>query len=118
MKSLLRVVATSAATSFLLLFPVGASSIAHASTHPAMQESSTLPSDCTLSTQGASPAPITYSLTCTDRPASQQWAVGASGLRWRGGYYVQGNTVTGNGTSTVTSPPGALWPTASFVVVN
>jgi hypothetical protein len=85
----------------LLVLPLGASAMAQASTRPAVPESSTLPADCTLNTQGTAPAPITYSLTCTDRPASQQWAIGLWGARWRGGFYLPGNTVTGDGTSTV-----------------
>lgn len=118
MKSLRCAVATSAATSLLLLLPLGTSSIAQASTRPA-EQSFAPPSDCTVSTQGTNPAlPVTYWLTCTNRPASQQWRVGLSGLRWRGGFYIQGNIVTGDGTSTVTSPPGTLDPSVTFVVVN
>lgn len=55
------------------------------------------------------------SITCTTRPAGQQWRVNSSCDRgddwpneWTRFFSVQGNTVTGNGTSTVTCPDGLL----------
>ena len=53
------------------------------------------------------------SITCTSRPAGQQWRVTSSCDRgddwpneWTRLFTVYGNTVTGNGTSTVTCPGG------------
>jgi Calx-beta domain len=52
------------------------------------------------------------SITCTDRPAGQRWRVNSSCDRgdewnpWTRFIYVQGNEVTGSGTSSVTCPDG------------
>jgi Calx-beta domain len=54
------------------------------------------------------------SITCTNRPAGQRWRVnsscdrGANWNPWTRFIYVQGNEVTGNGTSAVTCPDGLL----------
>ncbi len=55
----------------------------------------------------------TSSITCTNRPAGQQWRVNSSCDRgddwfpeWTRFFSVTGNPVTGNGTSTVTCPNG------------
>jgi hypothetical protein len=55
------------------------------------------------------------SITCTNRPAGQQWRVNSSCDRgpdwepeWTRFFSVYGNTVTGNGTSSVTCPGGLL----------
>jgi hypothetical protein len=56
-----------------------------------------IPSDCNLSRADAS----TVSLTCSNRPPSQRWVetIGC-GEEWPHFVIVNGNTVTGNGTST------------------
>ena len=56
----------------------------------------------------------TSSITCTNRPAGQRWRVNSSCDRgenwpeWTRFFSVQGNEVTGSGTSTVTCPNGLL----------
>jgi hypothetical protein len=71
---------------------------------PAAYAGSTVtePSDCSL-TSSAVFTTVTYHMTCTARPAGQQWQIvvwcnprGGDGSDWD--YY--GNIVTGNGTST------------------
>ena len=64
------------------------------------------PDDCTL-TQNLDVQ--SRSLTCTNRPANQQWLIVQTWLAW--GYEQEfGNTVTGNGTSTVIWPMNPLAP--------
>jgi len=59
-----------------------------------------IPSDCYY--YGILPA--TLAMTCTDRPANQQWQVGADCYSYATGGYVfrYGGLVTGDGTSAIT----------------
>jgi len=56
-----------------------------------------IPSDCTVTIV----AWDTRSLTCTNRPAGQQWAFAMWCTGIGGHDFFDGNIVTGNGTSTV-----------------
>lgn len=54
---------------------------------------------CALSRPGSQ----SFSMTCTDRPATEQWQVEVEcGLEWPRYAYVRGGVVTGNGTSSAT----------------
>jgi hypothetical protein len=73
-----------------------------------------IPADCNLSRSGL----YTVSMTCTNRPPTQQWYNAAScGEEWPHVEYVDGPTVTGNGTSTSQCHSYA-WKDASFVIVS
>ena len=54
-----------------------------------------IPSDCTVNQNGG-----TVSMTCTSRPASQTWQEEVRCVGFKP-YYIFGNEVTGDGTSTV-----------------
>lgn len=68
-----------------------------------------MPADCDPSRNRS-----TATITCTNRPAGQQWRVTTSCDRgddwnpWTRFFTVYGNTVTGSGTSTVTCPDDLL----------
>ena len=63
-----------------------------------------IPADCTL--RGLYPFEVT--LTCTARPATQQWELEAGCLLKPGVYTLRfGNVVTGDGTSTIPTCLGA-----------
>jgi hypothetical protein len=62
-----------------------------------------IPADCTLNTTGHTSA----SLTCTQRPANQQWNLTVECLPWLP-KFMAGNIVTGDGTSTVQCGAGVL----------
>jgi hypothetical protein len=61
----------------------------------------TYPADCTVA--NLSPAP-TRAMTCTDRPATQQWQIFLNCSFGQADKDVYGNVVTGNGTSTAHCP--------------
>ena len=71
------------------------------------------PSDCT----GSLGLPtVTAQLTCTGRPATQQWQLFANCLRSRGADNdVYGNIVTGDGTSAVHCPQNTVSVYGQFV---
>ena len=54
-----------------------------------------IPADCNVTPSG-----ITISMTCTARPASQTWQLETRCVGFKP-YYLFGNEVTGDGTSTV-----------------
>jgi hypothetical protein len=59
----------------------------------------TIPEDCTLSR----PDSLSFSMTCTNRPATQRWQVEVTcGRDWPRYVYVRGPIVTGSGTSGAT----------------
>jgi len=59
----------------------------------------TIPEDCDL----LRPDSQSFSITCTNRPATQRWKVEVTcGEEWPMFVYPQGNIVTGNGTSAAT----------------
>lgn len=60
-----------------------------------------VPTDCTVDVAGYR----TVELTCTDRPAGQQWKVFAYCVTWRVPSTAVGNVVIGNGTSTGVCDP-------------
>lgn len=93
MKSSLRILAAAAAATLL---SVGGVSVAHASV---AQGITPPPADCTFTV--VSPDD-TFTLTCTDRPASQQWQLVVECLPWRSPVERFGTVVTGDGTSAVT----------------
>ncbi len=67
-----------------------------------------VPADCDLSRPDAQ----SVSMTCTNRPPTEQWYVGAQcGEEWPHFQLVNGNIVTGNGTSTArcTTLPFSSW---------
>jgi hypothetical protein len=73
-----------------------------------------IPSDCNLSRADAS----TVSLTCSNRPPSQRWAETIiCGEEWPHIEIVNGNTVTGNGTSTARCAHYA-YRSSSFTVLQ
>jgi hypothetical protein len=89
-----------AAVSLLTAVPAASAATAADRVHPL----NAIPSDCTL--RGIYPTEVT--LTCTVRPATQEWEVGAACLIKVGIYnFRYGNTVTGDGTSTIPICPGA-----------
>jgi len=71
-----------------------------------------IPSDCNLSRSDA----YTVSLACTGRPANQQWyhRIQCGGW-WPNSAFSNGNTVTGNGTSTARCQ-GSNYVSSSFVL--
>lgn len=76
----------------------------------------TLPADCDL----LRPDAQSFSMTCTNRPAGEQWKVEVTcGDEWPMFVYPQGNVVTGNGTSyatcTGTGKPYHSW---GYIVLN
>lgn len=71
------------------------------------------PPDCTF-TPGAN----TESLTCTNRPATQQWHLSFWCESWHTIKLFAGNTVTGNGTSTATCPSPWFDPGGEQFVVT
>lgn len=93
MKSSFRMLAAAAAATLL---SVGGASVAHASVP---QVTTSPPADCTFTV--VSPDD-TFTLTCTARPASQQWQLVVTCLPWRSPVERFGTVVTGDGTSTVT----------------
>jgi len=70
-----------------------------------------IPSDCTVSNVSWD----TRSLTCTNRPAGQQWAFSMVCTSIGGHERYDGNIVTGNGTSTVSC--GAYPSALSYQIV-
>ena len=85
-----------AALSLLLAAPAGASTVG---AHGATRLRDAIPSDC--SWHGALPHWVF--LSCSNRPASQQWRGGADCYQSSTGTYafVYGSIVTGNGTSAI-----------------
>lgn len=74
--------------------------------HGTIDDGGRVPADCNFTRDGSS-----VSLTCTARPAAQQWQVTAQcqnyDLDWpRNLAYPVGNVVTGNGTSSASCPAG------------
>jgi hypothetical protein len=86
-----------AALSLLLAGPAVAATV---SSPGKILPADAIPSDCSY--RGILPA--TLLMTCTDRPADQQWQVGADCYDYTTGGYVftYGSIVTGDGTSAIT----------------
>lgn len=75
------------------------------------------PPDCTVTFSPNPATGPTASMTCTARPSSQQWREAVVCSPFATGF--SGNTVTGDGTSTVTCPgAGRRASNATFVVIN
>jgi Calx-beta domain len=73
-----------------------------------------MPPDCSMSRVDNS----TYSITCTNRPANQQWVHRVQCMiEWLEFVDIDGNVVTGNGTSTA-SCGQYLYNASSFVVLT
>jgi Calx-beta domain len=73
-----------------------------------------IPADCSLSRSSL----YTVSMTCTNRPPTQQWRNSAQcGEEYPHVAFVNGPIVTGNGTSTTTCT-SYVWTNASFSVVQ
>jgi hypothetical protein len=75
----------------------------------ARSDTSNFPADCTYNS-------TTLSLTCTARPADQQWQL-TGRCEWPPTFRY-GTVVTGDGTSTVYCVPGVPLIGASFNVVS
>jgi hypothetical protein len=74
---------------------------------PRLTSSFAVPADCTGSL-GA--PPVTVHMTCTDRPATQQWQLFVNCLRSGGSDEdVYGNIVTGDGTSSLRCPQNTVF---------
>lgn len=75
-----------------------------------------IPSDCSMNLVSNE----SLSLTCTGRPVSQQWNFQATCIHGFIEPTITGNTVTGDGTSTVTCSNFYyhVWDTGNFNVVN
>ena len=113
MKAMLSTLLISAAVPLSALLTLGAAPAAHAATaHVTPQYTSNYPADCTFSV-GTS-----YdSLTCTARPAQQQWKVVDVCIPWVHEVSYQGTVVPGDGTSDVTHCLGYLI-SVNFEVVS
>jgi Calx-beta domain-containing protein len=73
-----------------------------------------MPPDCSMSRVDNS----TYTITCTNRPANQQWLHRVECMiRWLEFVDIDGNTVTGNGTSTA-SCGAYLYNASMWIVVS
>jgi hypothetical protein len=79
-----------------------------------IRDGGNMPADCSMSRVSTG----THSITCTNRPAGQQWVHRQQCMiEWLEFVDVYGNVVTGNGTST-TSCGGYLYNASSFVVLS
>jgi len=73
-----------------------------------------MPADCSM----ANVSTGSYSITCTNRPANQQWVHRQQCMiEWLEFVYINGNVVTGNGTSTA-SCGQYNYNSSSFVVLS
>jgi hypothetical protein len=82
-----------AAMTLLAAVPVASASTAPGRAHPM----NAIPSDCAAHTVGAG-----VTMTCTARPPTQEWEVGADcWIKVGVAQPREGNTVTGDGTSTI-----------------
>jgi hypothetical protein len=78
---------------------------------PAHADSGSIPSDCSVTNVSE----FGLSLTCTQRPATQVWTVGATCYTMVGPVGpLPGSQVTGDGTSTIDCR--LLNPTATFII--
>jgi hypothetical protein len=74
---------------------------------PRLTSSFAVPGDCTGSLTAP---PVTVHMTCTARPATQQWQLFVNCLRSGGSDVdVYGNIVTGDGTSTLHCPQNTVF---------
>lgn len=78
-----------------------------------VRDGSQIPSDCTLTRSNA----YTASISCGSRPAGGQWYHKVVCQGWGAGS-VNGNTVTGNGTSTASCPTNQTYRASTFETIS
>ena len=101
------IILTTVALSLLLAVPAAASTVSPASVPSPAHPRDAVPADCTV--RGVA-GTLKLTMTCTARPAGQQWQLGAACiLDYPYKYdYKYGNIVTGDGTSTIPDCPGPI----------